>query len=376
MKNRYKIVAIANLTIVSITLGMSDSPLLHRAAFTDNVTELKKLLENLTDTADLEIKDQNGYTALHCAALSRTSDTAQLLLDAGADPGHGTHNTPLLTAAKCKNFETAELLLKRGANVMATKNSGHACGSSDEGATALHYAAMTNDMQMAKLLINYGAEIDNVRGKWISYTPLHDAVNNNNLAMAWFLLQNEANANAVAEGKFTLKNYAVLLKVRHTPLHMAVAEDYQTMAKLLIDSGADIQAKGCMNYQPLHFARSPEVAQMLLDAGANLHATSRTNKSPLQLAVATKSAAANLLLAHTENYHSQQGNGASPLHCLVEKFEARPVEIPQSALRSMIENGLELIDHDSSEIRSIQNEWLPSTGWFEDQNPCKRLRKS
>lgn len=64
-------------------------------------------------------------------------------------------------------------------------------------------------------------------------------------------------------------------------LSAVAREDIPKIAKLLIDSGADLEAKGIHGLTPLILAARygrTEIAKMLIDAGADVHATAYEGK--------------------------------------------------------------------------------------------------
>ena len=73
-----------------------------------------------------------------------------------------------------------------------------------------------------------------------------------------------------------------------TPLHYAVGEGRNEIAKLLIAKGADVNAKGKFGSTPLHFATSKEIAELLIAEGANVNAKDERGKTPLDLAIQVK----------------------------------------------------------------------------------------
>jgi len=95
----------------------------------------------------------DGFTALHLAAFLGTTETARVLLDAGADAGAAARNDmlvqPLHSAAAGHNTELCRLLLERGAPVNGQQQQGH---------TALDEAEMTNQGDLRDLLMEYGAD--------------------------------------------------------------------------------------------------------------------------------------------------------------------------------------------------------------------------
>jgi uncharacterized protein len=74
-----------------------------------------------------------------------------------------------------------------------------------------------------------------------------------------------------------------------TPLHLAAFFGQADTARVLIHSGADVNAvsRNDMRVMPLHSAaaaRRDEVARMLIDAGADVNATQRHGYAPLHAA--------------------------------------------------------------------------------------------
>jgi ankyrin repeat protein len=95
----------------------------------------------------------DGFTVLHLAAFLGTTETARVLLDAGADPAAVARNDmlvqPLHSAAAAHNTELCRLLLERGAPVN---------GQQQKGYTALDEAEMTSQSDLRDLLLEFGAD--------------------------------------------------------------------------------------------------------------------------------------------------------------------------------------------------------------------------
>ncbi len=73
-----------------------------------------------------------------------------------------------------------------------------------------------------------------------------------------------------------------------TPLHYAVGEGRNEIAKLLIAKGADVNANTNDGVTPLHFATTKEIAELLIAEGANVNAKDERGKTPLDLAIQVK----------------------------------------------------------------------------------------
>ena len=106
----------------------------------------------IANGAEVNAKDNDGWTPLHLAAYSNATETAALLLKNGAEVNAKNNNnvTPLHSAAYNNATETAPLLLKNGADVHAKSNIGW---------TPLHSAAYNNATETAPLLLKNGAEV-------------------------------------------------------------------------------------------------------------------------------------------------------------------------------------------------------------------------
>lgn len=131
-------------------------------------------------------------------------------------------------------------------------------------------------------------------------------------------------ANAVLATEITHWIYA-----GDTALHVAAAGYRVEIAKLLLDTGADVGA--AMNHrrsQPLHYAadgslenpswdakRQVRMIELLLEAGADIHTQDKNGATPLHRAVRTRCAAAvKALLAAGADATLKNKPGSTPFH--------------------------------------------------------------
>jgi ankyrin repeat protein len=170
---------------------------------------------------DLDIRCENGWTALHIAAdNSDDKGTAilEMLLEAGAKPSikNDYQSTPIFLAAETGNVEGLKMLLDKGA-VASDKNK--------TGSSALHRAAQNNHLDCVKALVGAGAAINLQKDNGL--TPLHLAILNGNDKVVEDLLEEKA--------KFDLESPTF-----GTPLMVAVTRGKHAIAKMLIKYGASM----------------------------------------------------------------------------------------------------------------------------------------
>ena len=126
------------------------------------------------------------------------------------------------------------------------------CGN-PEADRALLKAAEKGNIKAVKQAIADGADV-NANDKDFVWTPLHYAVRHGHKEIAELLIEKGANVNA--------KN-----KYRTTPLHRAAAWDHKEVAELLIAEGADVNARDNGGRTPLDWD-DDEVADLLRKHGA------------------------------------------------------------------------------------------------------------
>lgn len=108
----------------------------------------------LADAVLLEMASSDGWTPLHLACFFGHLETAEMLLEMGADvkvrSANAMHNTPLHAAAASRNQDICALLLSHGAEVNATQHAHY---------TALHSAAANGDLEIVRLLLAHEASV-------------------------------------------------------------------------------------------------------------------------------------------------------------------------------------------------------------------------
>jgi ankyrin repeat protein len=109
------------------------------------------------------------------------------------------------------------------------------------------------------------------------------------------------------------------------PLALAAFFGHADTAAALLGAGADVnlQSRESMKIAALHSAiaaRRPDLVQMLLDRGANPNARAETGLTPLHSAAGSgQTELATVLLAHGADLNAQDDRGHTPLGLATEK---------------------------------------------------------
>jgi ankyrin repeat protein len=164
-------------------------------------------------------------------------------------------------AAMQRNADAVRALLEKKADANAPQA---------DGATALHWAAHWDDLQMAALLIRAGAQVQAPNGD--GATPLFLATENGSTAMIETLLRAGADANAP------------VLSHGETPLMMAARSGHADAVKVLLDHGARLNVQDSLRGTTALMWAAEQghaaVVQLLADRGADLRIQSLTLTPP------------------------------------------------------------------------------------------------
>jgi len=322
---------------------IEDNTPLHAAALANTRETAEVLLQN---GADLNAKAEGGFTPLHHAASTNAWETAEVLLRNGADLNAKAEDgfTSLHYAALANAWEAAEILLQNEADLNA---------KAESGLTPLHYAASANAWEAAEILLQNEADLNAKTDE--GATPLHYAASTNAWEAAEILLQNGADLNAKADEGPTPLHYAASASARETaeillqngaavneevengrtPLHVAASENAYEIAEVLLKSGADINVKDESGLTPLHNAAGAnawETAEVLLQNGADLNAKAGEGAAPLHNAAWTNAReTAEVLLKWGADVNAEDSTGffggKKPLYYAVERGSSETAEL-------------------------------------------------
>jgi ankyrin repeat protein len=259
--------------------------------------------------------------------------------------------------------------------------------------TALWYAAHVGNIEVVKLLVEAGADVN--PGSW---PPLCAAVDEDNTAIAEYLIDHGANVNypkdwgPLQEAATTKSHNIEMVKLliergadvnatSWPALHTAISRaKNRDMAEFLIQHGADVNAKDTYGYTPLYYAiryiynsdfinlliakgakvdtkctggetalmsgaviGRTEAVKLLLEAGADINAKDDRGQTALHrmmdISYRPSKNMAELLLARGADVNSKDKDGRTPLHLAAESADADIVEL-------LLDNGARINEKD------------------------------
>ena len=297
--------ALLALAVTVITAGGSSDEY-YKAIRANDLAQLKKLIAG----GEVNVKDRHGATPLMYAAAVGSPEAVKLLLAAGADAKikNAFNTTPLIWGAT--NLEKVRLLVQAGADVSTRSKqemtpllvAASTAGSIEivrflvargadlrtggGGATPLLSAAAANDLDMVRLFVEEGVDVNAATAR--GDTPLQFAAGAGNLAMVKLLLAKGADVNAATNEALKVRKGPIGLN-HLTPLLYASPYGTPELVKTLVDAGAKVNAQDIRGMTPLMLAvasevQNPEVARLLLASGCNIRAKSLADETALDWA--------------------------------------------------------------------------------------------
>ncbi|CAM1508997.1 Fc.00g027360.m01.CDS01 [Cosmosporella sp. VM-42] len=285
----------------------------------------------LEPDANTKLRDHNGRTALHLAAVAGKLDMSKLLaneLGVKKEAKDQWGGTPLHCAAEGGHEAIVRLLVELGADKEA---------KDQEGGTPLHYAARGGHEAIMRLLVELGADKE-AKDQW-GGTPLHCAARGGHEAIVRLLVELGADKEAKDQGGRTPLYYAagggheaiVRLLVElgadkeakdqwgGTPLYCAARGGHEAIVRLLVELGADKEAKDQGGRTPLYYAAGgghEAIVRLLVELGADKEAKDQGGGTPLYYAArGGHEAIVRLLVELGADKEAKDQWGRTPLHC-------------------------------------------------------------
>ncbi len=167
----------------------------------------------------------------------------------------------IVLAAQEQSFKAVRVLLESPLTNVDAKNRA--------GETALMYAALHGNLDIAKMLVKRGAQVNST-----GWTPLHYAATGGSLEMVTWLLESHAYIDAASANGTT-------------PLMMAAREQRTTLARYLVAQGADPSLRNEAGFGAAeYFLRSgePEQARWMAERATQYLRNYGTKGSPVPAA--------------------------------------------------------------------------------------------
>jgi ankyrin repeat protein len=259
--------------------------------------KLKKIIQFLLENdVDLVLQDEDGYTPLHLSTY-KDFDLVKLLIDKGADKNarNKKGNTPLHAAIQSMPHQKEKSKYSKKKKIIQTllENDVDIRIKNNLGSTPFHLAIESGKLEIINLLLTNGSDV-NEKGKF-GFSAIHYATKTQNLKILQFLLKKGLDINQKDDYGFT-------------PLHHASFDGDTKTATFLIQKGADCKATDNYGNSPLHYAaregrlsqiekENPkqqlpelpslkvETIKLLIENGANLQAKNNKGETPLALAI-------------------------------------------------------------------------------------------
>jgi ankyrin repeat protein len=245
------------------------------------------------------------------------------------------YTTVLHKAVLCQQLEVAHVLIDKGADVNMKDSNGN---------TALHVVAKEGIIGAVKFLVEKESSISAANGN--GDTPLHVAAKNGKLEAVKYLMKNGADISILNKAgktalhvaacgdnldmvKYLYENGGQKVCKRNkytdkTPLHLAASAGKLEIVRYLADK---IHVDICDEKRntPLHYAVSEmvnfnlDVIKCLTELGADMYKGNAYGKTAIYLAVESgKLEMLEYLEEKGANFDFQNKNGCAPLHCVAK----------------------------------------------------------
>ena len=290
---------------------------------------------HISKGVDVNVKDDKDKTPLHYAAQAGEREVVQLLIEADADLDCKDKDgeTPTKLAIANDHIDVVDLLILKGAD------------------DSLHSSAYLGDLKKVKNFIESGIDVD-AKGEY-GVTPLYlSLINRLHKDVAEFLLEKGANPNTKDKVDATLL---------HAWAWGGDPDITKSLIEFLASKGADVNAlQGVGRWTPLHSAcyrGRGSVAKVLIDNGADVNTKDNRDRTPLHYTVRYKDlSTTSLLIAKGADVNAQRNNGETPLLIAADCHDMELLELIISNgadITAKDKKGHTVIDH------CILEDWAP-----------------
>jgi len=204
---------------------MSDAPILVDAVKAGDLAQVKAMLDAQPNLLQ-EAKGTSGESLLLLSVYHHKPDITQILLVKHVD-------LTIHEAAATGNLEKVKQLVQEDQTAVNAV--------AEDGFTPLGLACFFNFPEIAKFLVQQGADVNAPSQNALQVSPLHSAVAAHNADLVAYLLDRGTNINATQAGGYTA-------------LHAAAAQGDEDLIKLLLERMADINAVTADGQTPMELA--------------------------------------------------------------------------------------------------------------------------
>lgn len=291
---------------------------------------------------NINVKDASGWTPLTYAVSYNMLDVMRYLVSnkADIDLAQSEGKTALMLATEKNDLETISYLIDAGAQIDIVDA---------KGCTAFLYAVLYDNNDIAKTLLNKSKDSvdkDSVDG----FTPLMVAANNKNIEMVRMIVTAGANINkvdsygrsaftyAVAKNSMDVAEYLMengadvtLVDVNDANAFMYASSNNNTdIMSYILKKDVDVNFTDARGWTALMYAAEHnafEAAQLLIDSGANLYKIGNDG-SALEIAGNNSSASVyNYLIYAGADPSSRNSEGQTPLMNAVKENDYETVAL-------------------------------------------------
>ena len=244
------------------------------------------------------------HRSMASEAMNALEDTTEMLMQKGGP------TASLRLALHMGSVEKAKAFIEGNTNINAPDGRGY---------TPLHYAVQDNLKEIVQLLISKNADINAKDAS--GQNPLDIAIRKNQKDIIGLLVANGAKPSSISTAAYTGDSAAVQafleqgvnvnVRGRWGPLHLAAGRGHKEVVGLLLEHGADVNARSPSHETALHVAARrghKEVVELLLEHGADVNARSPLHQTALHVAARQEhKEVVELLLEHGADVNAGAG---------------------------------------------------------------------
>nr|XP_042907959.1 uncharacterized protein LOC107440000 [Parasteatoda tepidariorum] len=352
-----------------------------------HLDSVKLFLQN--ETVDVNEKINGDYTLLHIAVQCGNLDVVKFLMNENAslNVANEIGSKPVHVAVQAGHLHIVKHFLQCDEKLLTERG----CSNN----TLLHYAAQAGETEIAKYLIEKGADVNESGDDGVR--PIHLASKFGFEEVLKVLLNNGAiydcnlDAFPMTPLLFTHKEGVRKILMLTKEIFDSVKSNNVTKVKSLIDKGACINAKDSGNATLLHYAAWKglvDIIQILLQNKANPNIVGKNNSTPLHYASKSGNIkVVKILLENGATYNAMSTAGKTPLDLASSKDIIDLLKLIDTSFKNVQNRNTQVLGvlekfKKSEELRSVvcakNTEGKTLIAWaiyndFPDLNQLKRI---